>query len=42
VDGKGMPIGEEQKVSVFLFDEDGKKLGKNILGMRSQMVTVKD
>jgi hypothetical protein len=42
VDSKMMDIGLPQKVNVFLFDEDGKKIGKNILGMRSQMVTVKD
>ena len=42
VDSKRMPIGKEQIVNVFLFDEDGKKIGKNILGMRSEMVTVKD
>ena len=37
-----MDIGKAQTVNVFLFDESGKKIGKNILGMRSQMVTVTD
>lgn len=43
-DSKGMliPGGKAQQVKVFLFDEDGKKIGKNILGMRSEMVSVKD
>lgn len=41
-DSKNMDIGEPQKVNVFLFDESGKKIGKNILEMRSQMVSVKD
>ena len=41
-DSKNMDIGKAQTVKVFLFDESGKKIGKNILGMRSQMVTVTD
>ena len=41
-DSKNMDIGKAQTVKVFLFDEDGKKIGKNWLGMRSQMVSVKD
>ena len=41
-DSKNMDIGKAQTVNVFLFDESGKKIGKNILGMRSQMVTVTD
>tara|TARA_Y100000385_G_scaffold290160_1_gene362142 strand:+ start:1174 stop:2502 length:1329 start_codon:yes stop_codon:yes gene_type:complete len=41
-DSKNMDIGKAQTVNVFLFDEGGKKIGKNWLGMRSQMVSVKD
>ncbi len=41
-DSKNMDIGKAKTVNVFLFDEGGKKIGKNILGMRSQMVSVKD
>jgi len=41
-DSKNMDIGKAQTVNVFLFDESGKKIGKNILGMRSEMVTVTD
>ena len=41
-DSKNMDIGEPQKVNVFLFDKDNKNIGKNYLGMRSQMVSVKD
>lgn len=41
-DSKRMDIGKAKTVNVFLFDEDGKKIGKNILEMRSQMVSVKD
>jgi len=40
--GMRIPGGKAQEVKVFLFDDDGKKIGKNILEMRSQMVTVKD
>ena len=41
-DSKRMDIGKAKTVNVFLFDKDGKKIGKNILEMRSQMVSVKD
>ena len=41
-DGMLIPGGKAQKVDVFLKDEDGKKIGKNVLGLRSEMVTVKD
>jgi hypothetical protein len=40
--GMLIPGGEAQEVKVFLFDDDGKKIGKNILEMRSQMLPVKD
>ena len=41
-DSNNMDIGKSKKVNVFLFDDSGKNIGKNILGMRSEMVTVTD